>query len=309
MSVAHIDTFEHDVAEEVKTKEASVVTIASASNDVGNPTDPSPIVPAFSKPEVPSSGGFWSEHRQQITIIVGIVFCILLISLAAWYYVTQIQSNTAAPTQNPALGTTTPSITQNTALTISSLSPVLQGAIGDFVSSIQKTDTGYILTLESFSPVYVYMLKNEKAYVDELSFSLQQPQNMTTEEVLIAPPQPDVLTANANTPLASTTRTSTTTGTTTASSSVVRLATTTILTASTTGTTTPVISLVPAPTISNFIPEPIPFTFTDTTISNQNMRIATSGTSTIVYAFINTRALVIATSTGNILLLRNEVIR
>ena len=51
------------------------------------------------------------------------------------------------------------------------------------------------------------------------------------------------------------------------------------------------------------------FTFLDTTINNQNMRVGNSASSTIVYAFINTQALVISSSTEGIFLLRSDVTR
>lgn len=52
-----------------------------------------------------------------------------------------------------------------------------------------------------------------------------------------------------------------------------------------------------------------PFIFTDVTTSNQNMRLGTSASSTIVYAFVNnTQTLLIASTTERILSLRGAIL-
>ncbi len=48
----------------------------------------------------------------------------------------------------------------------------------------------------------------------------------------------------------------------------------------------------------------VPFTFTDVTLNNQNMRVGISGSSTLVYGFVNTTTLVVSSSTEGILALR-----
>jgi hypothetical protein len=53
----------------------------------------------------------------------------------------------------------------------------------------------------------------------------------------------------------------------------------------------------------------LPFIFTDVTRNNQNMRVGTSGSSTIIYAFVNTNTLVISSSTEGILALRGGILR
>ena len=51
------------------------------------------------------------------------------------------------------------------------------------------------------------------------------------------------------------------------------------------------------------------FSFKDITINNQNMRIATSASSTVIYAFIGSEALVFSSTTEGILLLRSDILR
>jgi hypothetical protein len=52
-----------------------------------------------------------------------------------------------------------------------------------------------------------------------------------------------------------------------------------------------------------------PFSFTDVTINNQNMRVGVSGESTVVYAFVNTKVLLISSTTEGILALRGAILR
>ncbi len=50
-------------------------------------------------------------------------------------------------------------------------------------------------------------------------------------------------------------------------------------------------------------------TFNDITLSNQNMRIAESASSTFVYAFVGASHLIFATSTDAIITLRSAILR
>jgi hypothetical protein len=50
------------------------------------------------------------------------------------------------------------------------------------------------------------------------------------------------------------------------------------------------------------------FIFTDITNNNQNMRVGTNGTSTIVYAFVNTETILISRTTEGILSMRSVIL-
>lgn len=49
--------------------------------------------------------------------------------------------------------------------------------------------------------------------------------------------------------------------------------------------------------------------YSDTTIANQNMRVATWGSSTVAYAFLNTSTLIISTSTDGLLRISSGIIK
>lgn len=51
------------------------------------------------------------------------------------------------------------------------------------------------------------------------------------------------------------------------------------------------------------------YTFTDVTISNQNMRVGISGSSTVAYAFIGTNTLIISTSTEGLSSIASGIIK
>lgn len=52
----------------------------------------------------------------------------------------------------------------------------------------------------------------------------------------------------------------------------------------------------------------VPYTFSDVTILNQNMRVGTSGESSVVYAFVNAKTLLVSSSTQGILTLRSGIL-
>lgn len=207
MTVPQVDTFEHDIASEIKQKEASIVSIATASGDIQDaPLPPSPNSPAI--------------------LIASILFFISVITVATLGYMYYKKNTTPVPPI--VLVDTTP------AANLSDISPTLTEAIGAFVATTTKTDYGYTVILESYSPVFAYMIKNEGKYGEELAASLGVQRD--------------------------------------------------------TGTTS------------------LPFVFMDITSNNQNIRKGISGSSTIMYAFIGTNALVFATTTEAIIALKSNVL-
>ena len=211
MAIPNIDTFEYDIADEIKHKEASMGDIASASGDIGNetPPSPSPIVP----------------------IIIGMIL-LSFIAIASFFGYQYFYEEKIPVIQN---NSSDEAKRINDASLLSTLSPSLPDAIGRFVSGVEKTEYGFNITITSYSPVFAYMFKNENLYADEIASAVGSMRD--------------------------------------------------------TSTTTP------------------PFVFTDVTIDNQNMRIGTSDKNTIVYAFVGTTNLVIASSTGAILALRGGIIK
>ncbi len=212
MSIANIDTFEHDISDEIKNKEASMGDIASATGDIGNTQQK-------------------TSHVSLLVITISIIILSTLIAggLYGYMYYTEQQMIARRPK-------VTPQGPDHPTLSLLSVSPTLNESIGSFVTDVQyNKQTGYSMDLTSYSSVFSYMIKNEGAFADELARAVGAGRDMST--------------------------------------------------------TTP------------------PFTFTDVTLNNQNMRVGTSASSTVIYSFINTQALVIASTTEGILALRNAILR
>lgn len=240
-----VDTFEHDIANEIRHKEVSVTEVVSAGNDVGN----SPV-----------------EAPKNQFAIMGIVTILILCGvvgigyLAYSYYfgetkpVTQIDTTVTKPAPNSALQ-------------LISISPRLNEALGNFLTDIKKSNSGYSITITSYSPVFAYMIRNEKDFADEIG---QAVGNVHTGQEQLPPPS-------------EVTVTSTTTGTSTP----------------TTSTSTETAPIENIPTTE--------YIFHDVTLSNQNIRVGTSVYGTVAYAFIGTKTLVISSSPEGILTLRSNI--
>lgn len=247
MTTAHVDTFEHDIADEIRHKEASIADIASAVGDIGNENT--------------------EEEKKNPVMIIGF-FVVLFLLLGGisyggytYYAITQKQKESIKTTL------TTPKKTDG--ILLSSLSPTLDQAIGMHLTGIQKTNKGYTATITSYSPVFSYMVKNEKAFAEEIANALGNTkilQEKTASSTLIV-------------------STSTTVSTTTST-----------LTSSTT-TSSAIIEETPQ---TDYI-------FSDITVSNQNIRIAKTIYGTVAYAFIGTQKLIIASSVENLLALRSTL--
>ncbi|MEN9337841.1 MAG: hypothetical protein RIQ41_155 [Candidatus Parcubacteria bacterium] len=211
MTIPTIDTFEHDIAEEIKTKEATLTDIASATGEVGN------------LPEQPkrSMNSLW---------LLLIVAALALIALTGWYFL-----STSGPLpKKEVVQQVADSSPQQSGLPLRRISTYLDDAFGGNVKSISQSPYGYTLTLYAYTPVFAYMIKNESIYANELADALNSPKEQSA-------------------------------------------------------TTTP-------------------FIFSDLTVSNQTMRVGVSGSSTVIYAFVNAQTLIMSSSTESILTLRNAIL-
>jgi hypothetical protein len=271
--VPKVDTFEVDIANEIKRKEASLAEISAASNNVGN------------------NDGITIPRKPPVFFIaLGIFFLFAVLGLAAlayFYY----------SLQTPQIVPQTPATTQAVEKTadIDKISPTLGAQIGRFVATVTKKDQGYILAVKEYSPVFAYMTRNENDYIDELSSlfagapaktaSTSQQQNTTPIKET-----PPVATTSLRT-----------------SSSTQKIASSSSATATKEGAPT---STPPQPESSASIPtitQNTP-TWSDVTISNQNMRVWTSGNRTVVYAFVGNTTVLISNSTDGILALKSAIL-
>lgn len=153
-----IETFEHDIETEIRTKSLSVADMASSAS---NPTN------------TPITNKEPSRISLPLIIISG---CVAVILIGAALYVYLTTRNTRTPTVTPSTSLTTTSTTNtvttagNTEVhpnTIASLLPNVAQNVGSYISSIKKENTGYVLYLLQFNPVFAYTFRNESTFRDE----------------------------------------------------------------------------------------------------------------------------------------------
>jgi hypothetical protein len=260
MSVPGVDTFEHDIADELRQKDASITSIAAAGTEIGNKPEGSAVLQ-----------GVEHVHMPVLLLIVGvlIVCAILGIGAMGYLYSTGVfdpfsQTPKASELRVPV----PPPVKQVSGL--HALSPALESSIGSYITDFQKQKSGYSMKLNSFGPVFSYVTRNEDVYMPELALSLgtQKPSTGTVPKVsLLATGTPSIIQGGTSTK-----------GTTT-------VATGTVVTE-----------------------EPVAPHYTDVTLNDQNMRVWTDGTVTVVYAFIDARYFLISGSTSGILELRSAIL-
>lgn len=142
-----VDTFEQDIATEIKRKEASLTGISAASNDVGN-------IPVADSPT--------KQPVFLIALIAFFILCLLGFGVLGYFY---FKGNTPAPVAQETPLPTIPKVLSD----MQALSPTLSDQIGRFVSKVEKKDQGYIVTITDYSAVFAYITRNETSYIDELA--------------------------------------------------------------------------------------------------------------------------------------------
>ena len=253
--------------------------ISTADNDIGNDV----VLP----------------RRTPIFLISVIVVLILTLSgfgYLAYYYVND--GILSPKKEDTAIN---PDSVPKTTTELKNISKTLGEQIGRFVTRVEKKDGGYIITISDYSPVFAYVTRNEKDYIEELSLLFPADTTQTETKPVVA----TSTTLATATTIATTTIVATTTATATkATKPSTKTATTTKATSTSTqqGTTTPVIT-VPLE-INDSSTE-----FSDVTLSNQNMRVWKHGGHTVVYAFVGNNTLLIANGTAGILSLKGGILR
>jgi hypothetical protein len=295
-----VDTFEHDIVDEIKRREASLAEINAVTKAAG----PAAEVTVVKKTPV-------------ITIVLVTLFSIALCGLGGvgYYYF----NNTLLPPSSKSVDINPNDIPKVTA-NLTKLSPTLALQIGRFVTSVEKKDKGYVLTINDYSSVFAYMTRNENVYIGELA------------SIFMTASSTGILPAASSTLIASTTIATTTALTSTTSVASTKLSTTTKTTstktvtakapsAKNTKTTTTIKTLGGATTTAlldistttlgittNASDMILGMRVSDVTINNQNMRVFTSSKNTIVYAFVGNTKLLISNSTEGILALKSAIL-
>lgn len=275
MSLQNFDTFEQDIAQELKKKEVTIRDIAATNKNIEAATSDIP-----------------EKKSPLIFIVLGILLLGSLSGASYFGYTFYLSAITPQILNKIA----TLPVVKTKESVLAELSPQLANNIGMFVSSIDKSKDGYTLRLSSFSPVYAYMLRNEKDYADDVANALGVKHGTQVASITY-----DAATSIIT--IASTSSSTITVSTTTTKNSKA-LSQGSTTTATTTLAPTPAV-IVPVDTST----KPLPFIFSDITVSNQNMRMAVSGENSYYYAFIGNKALVFSTSPEGILNLKNAILR
>lgn len=253
-----VDTFEHDIADEIRHKEASIEDIAAATGDIKNtPTEETNV----------------KSNSAVISIVVILILC-GIIGASYLGYIYFVDGPTSIAKKEEVIKSQNKKL--NPEIQLSFVSPALDKALGTLLTNIEKSPAGYSMNVVSYSPVFAYMIKNEKDFGDDLG----------------------ILVGNSHTVKANATSTPKVTP-------VIIVATTTSTSTQNIGTTTSTINATTTETEPELSTS---YIFSDVTISNQNMRTATSIYGTVVYAFIGTQKLVISSSTAGILQLRSSLL-
>lgn len=153
MAVANIDTFENDITQEIKTKEASLTDIASAGGDIGN------------APESSSS---------KLLLSIGILSFLVAVGMLGWYYYVNIT------TENQTVQQPLQTEEVNVRAKLMAISPLLDAGIGDKVVKVTSTEYGHTLSLSEYTSVFAYMIRNESTFADELAASVGSARDLST---------------------------------------------------------------------------------------------------------------------------------
>ncbi len=276
-----VETFEHDISDEIRRKEATLAEI----QEVTNHTNPSDSLP--------------QKKAPILLIILGTLLILTFCGIGglAYYYFT-----------NPLLPPSAQSVPiyesniPKMLLEVTKLSPTLGGEIGRFVSLVEKKDKGYILSINSYSVVFAYMIRNEPAYIDELLM-------LFPENSAAASSSQQLVITSTTTLQKSTTTPTTSTSTSTSTKGLLR------------ATSTKVTSKTPIKTASSsekIIEKELPSTpleslptsyFSDLTVDNQNMRVYKKNDKTVIYAFVGDTTILISNTPSGILQLKSAILK
>lgn len=271
--IPKVDTFEHDISDEIRRKEASLTEISAASNDIGN--NDSDVTTSQGKPIF------------MIALIVFFVLSLAGFGVLGYFYYTDTQKATSTP---PATNEQTSKVTQPN---LEKISPTLASNISTFVTGVEKKERGYILTIGDYSQVFAYMTRNENDYIEDLAALFPQINPSATSTT--TPPAQQKEYQATSTSQASTTDITQKTKTTKASTTTEKVAT-----SSTIKEAAPITTMTSAAQASQF---------SDVTISNQNMRVWTSPSHKLFYAFIGNKAVAISDSAEGILYLKSAILK
>ena len=146
MEVPKIETFEYDISDEIKKKEASIGDIASAGGSLENKN--------------------LKSGSQKTFLLMAFLLVIILGGaggLLGYFIYQKKQSQITQDKIKVDIINSTPSVELANNL------PIFNQKVGRFVSKMEKNQFGSNLTLNEYSPVFAYVIKNEYSFSKEMS--------------------------------------------------------------------------------------------------------------------------------------------
>lgn len=152
-----IETFEYDITNEIKTKEANIRDIAVSNGVIENKEEDN------------------SKNKNMILISISAFLILISVISVLVYYLYMQNKEEVAPVK----------IIQKNENgfreeDLSSKLPFLYGKVGRFITKGEETPHGFSLTLDNYNEVFAFMLKNENQFSDELSDLLKVNLYMST---------------------------------------------------------------------------------------------------------------------------------
>ena len=288
-----VDTFEHDIANEIRRKETTLEEVKAAAAKTTEQT-PVTIPPKKTSPFT-------------IALVALIVLSLIGLAGVAYYYF----HDSLLPPQAKPVEIRKKDIPKMTEAVVK-ISPTLGNEIGRYVTTVEKKDKGYIISINNYSAVFAYMTRNENAYIDQLAklFTEEVIASTTSTKEEVKPvatttPVIKIVITTDTTPVATSTKTATSSTKTTviapAKKSTTPQSTTTEIAAVPEKVSTTTQEIVQVGTaVSSY--------FSDVTVANQNMRVYKKGNQTVVYSFVGDTTVLISDSQEGILALKNAIL-
>lgn len=165
MTLPKIETFEHDIADEVLKKETSVAKIAAQDALVQE------VQKEAAKQRVGPSSPFL------VSIIVVLVVVAILVVGGYFAYTTLIAKDEGAP---QAIEKRSASQEQASAPSTAAAAtffertfPELKEGLGGYVRKAEKTPYGFLITITDYSGPFSFVFKNEDLFADSISNALE----------------------------------------------------------------------------------------------------------------------------------------
>ncbi len=170
MAIPNIDTFEQDIREEIRHKEASVTNIASAGGNVGN--NPVPVN-SFSNP----------NSSKRFLVFGGIIFIVIFgsFSYLGYLYLNQQPITQKDATQLVDAQTKSENTPELISQKLNNFSPILSENISRFTTKVDANTYGTVITTNDYASTFAFMIKNESEIAKEvLAGELKNYENSTT---------------------------------------------------------------------------------------------------------------------------------